>query len=146
VANDPKRILWLDNDTPYIRPYAKALESAGHHVDVVASLSQAEKLLEKEYDLIIIDVMVPTQNDDEVELYPFLETDFGHKTGLVFYKRTREKLGDKLPKVAVMTVRLDQDIKDEFVKSGLNNDNFLTKYSVREVPDFLKKIESILTS
>src|SRR6185369_4445313 len=115
MANKPKRILWLDNDTPYIRPYAKALENAGHHVDVVASLSQAESLLERGYDLIIIDVMVPTQNDDEVKLYPFVETDFGHKTGLVFYKRIKDKLGQKLPKVAIMTVRVDQDIKDEFV-------------------------------
>jgi CheY-like chemotaxis protein len=142
-----KTILWIDNDIPYLRPYVRALKNRGDEVEVVASLGEAEKLLNlKGFDLIIIDVMVPTQTEDEVKNYPIDKSDFGHKTGLIFYNRIRERLANKLPAVAVMTVRLDQDIKDEFVLNGLKAENFLTKYSVRDVSRFLKKIDSILTS
>lgn len=140
-----KKILWIDNDIPYLRPYVKALKNRGDEVDVSASLGEAESLLERKiFDLIIVDVMVPTQTEEEVKNYPYDKSDYGHKTGLIFYNRIREKLGKKLPAVAVMTVRLDQDIKDEFVQNGLKPESFLTKYSVRDVSRFLKKIDSIL--
>jgi CheY-like chemotaxis protein len=143
----PKHILWLDNDLPYIRPYVNALRAKDFEVSEVASLSHAERLLEQAqdpFDLIIIDVMVPTQDDDELKDYPVLETDFGHKSGLVFYNRMKHKLGAKLPPVAVTTVRLDQGIRDEFVKSGLKAEHVLTKYNLRDAGDFLNKIRSIL--
>lgn len=141
----PKHILWLDNDLPYIRPYVKALRMKDYEVADVAVVSKAEHLLEQfPFDLIILDVMVPTQTVDESRNYSFTETDKGHKTGLVFYKRIRDKMGDKLPTVLVMTVRLDQEIKKEFIKSGLKEENFNTKYSLRDVSKFLKKIQSII--
>ena len=140
-----KNILWIDNDIPFIRPYVNDLRKRGDTVDAVASLSEAEDLLGKHaYDLVIVDVMVPTQNEREISNYPSGESDFGHQTGLMFYSRVRQMLGNKLPKVAVMTVRLDQDIKDLFIQRGLKRENFLTKYSVREIPRFLEKIDSII--
>jgi len=142
-----KRILWLDNDLPYIRPNVNALKAKGYDVSQVASLSQAEALLEQSepsFDLVIIDVMVPTQDGNELKNYPDLETDYGHKSGLVFYNRMRQKLGLQLPPVLVTTVRLDQDIRDEFVQSGLKPEDFLTKYNVRDPGDFLKKVRCIL--
>jgi DNA-binding NtrC family response regulator len=142
-----KRVLWLDNDIPYLRPYVKALKDRDYEVHLIASLTKAEELLDEyQFDLVIIDVMVPTQNEAEAVNYPYQETDSGHKSGLVFYKRIKRKLVDKLPAVAVMTVRLDQNIRNEFTRSGLKNENFVTKYSVREVSSFVKKIESILGS
>jgi CheY-like chemotaxis protein len=141
-----KSILWIDNDLPYIRPYRQALEKKGYFVEAVSSLGDAERLAEeKSFDLIIIDVMVPTQNEEEAANYPYVSSDYGHKTGLLFYRRMKEKLGKHLPVIVALTVRLDQDIRDEFVQSGLNKENFFTKYSVREVPQFLNKIESILS-
>lgn len=140
-----KRILWMDNDTPYLRPYVKALQKRGYEAKVVASLSEAEALLNSEsFDLVIIDVMVPTQTDAEASEYPYVSTDYGHKTGLTFYNRIKKLLGDKLPTIAVMTVRLDQDIRDEFAQSGLSSDHFVTKYNVREASSFIQKIESIM--
>jgi CheY-like chemotaxis protein len=140
-----KRVLWLDNDIPYIRPYVNALKAKNYEVDYVASLSRAEGLLlDKSFDLIIIDVMVPTQNDSELRDYPDAETDYGHKTGLVFFNRIKRKLGKGLPPVLIMTVRLDQEIRDEFVNSGLKAESFLTKYDVRDVGDFMKKVNRIL--
>lgn len=143
----PTHILWLDNDLPYIRPYVKALRDKGYEVNDVATLTEAEELLkEHKFDLAILDVMVPTQSEEEIENYPNNKTDFGHKTGVVFYKRMRNILKDKMPLVAVMTVRLDQDIRDEFVESGLNPKNFSTKYNVRDVSDFLQMIKSVLAN
>ena len=140
----PIRILWIDNDIPFLRPYVNALLKRGDQVNVLASLAEAENLLmENTFDLVIIDVMVPTQTEEEKRNYPSDRSDYGHKTGLIFYNRIRHNLGEKLPAVAVMTVRLDQDIKDEFVQNGLKPENFLTKYSVRDITRFLKKIDSI---
>lgn len=140
-----KHILWLDNDLPFIRPYVNALKSKDYDVTQVASLSQAEALVgHQTFDLVIIDVMVPTQDDAELADYPDLETDYGHKTGLLFYNRIKQTLGSNLPPVAVTSVRLDQEIINEFVESGLKAENFLTKYSVRDTSDFLKKVRCIM--
>ena len=77
----PKRILWMDNDTPYIRPYANALTKKGYEVNVVASLTEAETALGQEsFDLVIIDV-VPTQTEAEARRVIQMSTDYGHKTG-----------------------------------------------------------------
>lgn len=140
----PKRILWLDNDTPFIRPYVKYLRSKDFEVDDVADLTKAESLLkEKPFDLVIVDVMVPTQNAEEQKNYPETETDYGHMTGLAFFKRMRN-LTDKLPPVLVMTVRQDQEIRDALIKEGLKAENFVSKYDLREVNDLLRKIRSTL--
>jgi len=142
-----KQILWLDNDLPYIRPYVNTLKAKGYDVHIVSSLTQAENILEQAktpFDLIIIDVMVPTADEAELENYPVEATDYGHKSGLVFYNRIKKKYGSRLPPVAVTTVRLDQGIRDEFVNSGLNEEHFLTKYDVRDAGDFLKRIRPML--
>ena len=58
--------------------------------------------------------------------------------------RMKKKMGSKLPPVVVTTVRLDQGIRDEFVLSGLKPEHFLTKYSVRDAGDFVKRLQEIL--
>jgi CheY-like chemotaxis protein len=140
-----KRILWLDNDLAYIRPYVNALKAKDYEVHSIPSLSEAESLLGKyKFDLIIVDVMMPTQDKVEVKNYPDVEIDFGNKTGLLFYKRIRGMLGTKLPPVIAMTVRMDQDIKDEFIQVGLRADLFWQKYNVNDITEFLKKIRQVL--
>lgn len=142
-----KRILWLDNDLPYIRPYVNTLRASGYEVNEVVSLSEAETILEQSqipFALIIIDVMVPTQDESELENYPVEATDFGHKSGLVFYNRIKSRYGQTMPPVAVTTVRLDQDIRNEFIESGLEEKNFLTKYDVRDPADFIRRVRTII--
>lgn len=141
----PRRILWLDNDSANTRPYVSALSKRGDDVQVVTTISQAEDLLvNQNYDLLILDVMIPTRDAKEEKLYPFNETDEGHKTGLVFYKRMRDLLGDRLPPVLVTTVRLDKEILDEFVEGGLHRERFSTKFAIRDVTRFLTKVDSVL--
>jgi CheY-like chemotaxis protein len=142
-----KDILWLDNDIPYIRPYVNKLRANGYQVHQVGSLSDAEELLDQSktpFGLIIVDVMVPTRDEAELANYPVKATDYGHKSGLVFYNRMKKKYGSKLPPVAVTTVRIDQDIRDEFIESGLEQEHFLTKFDVRDPADFLKRITAII--
>src|SRR4029079_2191271 len=115
--------------------FRASLEDSGFEVTTVETLSKATNLLTGgRYDLVILDVMIPTTAQDEAEGYSAEVSDFGFKTGLAFYKKNRDlmlRLG--LP-VMVMTVRIDQHIVDEFVAAGLPRECMFTKYSVRD-PD-----------
>lgn len=140
-----KSVLWLDNDPAYLTPYVAALIERGYDTQVVTKVLEAEKLVqENRYDLLILDVMIPTKDTSEEVAYPPEATDYGLRTGLIFYRRMRERLrAAKIP-VLVMTVRLDSSILEEFKKSGLSQDFFYTKMTLREVPVFIKKIEDIM--
>jgi CheY-like chemotaxis protein len=140
-----KQVLWLDNDVAYITPYKNALEDLGFTVTVVRSVGEAEfRLKNGPYELMILDVMVPTRDQEEEKGYPPTETDYGHKTGLVFYLHKREELKDSSTRVFVFTVRLDESVKDEFLAAGLPLSNFATKFALRDVNNFLKKMQAIL--
>ncbi|MGA9773440.1 MAG: hypothetical protein WBV94_30695 [Blastocatellia bacterium] len=142
-----KRVLWLDNDTNFLTPYAEELTDNDFEIQISKSVAEAESLLnESDYDLLILDVMIPTLNDDEEKIYPVKETEYGHKTGLCFYKRMKKVLDEKKTVVIVRTVRLDQQIKDEFRQAGLPKENFVTKFALRRTEDFLEKVNSILGS
>lgn len=142
-----KHVLWLDNDYQYLLPYKNTLAGKDYEVELVTTVREAEELLsldKHKYDLIILDVMIPAQDKEEEIQYPSSETDRGHQTGLVFFRRMKDKFGDALPPVLVMTVRLDQDIQDEFLKAGLSQEHFSTKFQLRDAGRFLNKVESIL--
>lgn len=140
-----QRILWLDNDPAYLGTYEEALLENGFEVKLVTNVTSAERLLETEtYDLLILDVMIPTKTEAEENFYPPEATDFGLKTGLLFYCRMKPKLDQNMTPVLVMTVRLDSAILDAFVKAGLKQDNFCTKMSLRERPIFIGKVKEIL--
>lgn len=141
-----KRILWLDNDPAYLETYEEALKESGFEVEIVTTVTAAERLIEsKEYDLLLLDVMIPTKNEAEENLYPPETTDSGLKTGLLFYRRMKAKLDQLKTPVLVMTVRLDSGILDEFVKAGLKPDNFCTKVALRERPVFIDKVKEVLS-
>jgi CheY-like chemotaxis protein len=140
-----KRILWLDNDPAYLEPFVEALEDENYSVTVVESLTEAEKSLQQgRFDLMIIDVMIPTLNSMEEMRYRPEETDSGYKTGLIFYKHNREALQKTATHIMVMTVRLDKVIMDEFIEAGLPSSAFATKYEMSEPTNFLDKVRSTL--
>ncbi len=95
--------------------------------------------------MIIIDVMIPTVSDVEEERYRPEETEYGHKTGLVFYKRMKQMFAERDIEVIVLTVRLDRSIASQFQEAGLPASRFLTKMELRETPLFVLKIKTILS-
>jgi CheY-like chemotaxis protein len=141
------QILWLDNDLAYLEPYVEALTDEGYQVTVVGTVGEAEFRLEKgHYDLLILDVMIPTKNDNEEINYSPELTKQGQKTGLVFYQRVKDVLEQAKTKVLVMTVRLDKEVLNEFRDSDLPRDRFATKFALREVEVFLKKVRDTLNN
>ena len=140
-----KKVLWLDNDSAYLEDYVKTLEGAGYVVKVVTNVTAAENELQKgRYDLLLLDVMIPTKSESEEELYPPEATDSGLKTGLVFYQRMKSVLEAGHTAVLVMTVRLDSGILEGFVEAGLDRGQFSTKMALRETQTFMAKIEKII--
>lgn len=138
----PKRILWLDNDSFYIKAYVSALKDRGDVVDVATTVTVADRLLNgNRYDLIIVDAMIPTLNEDEERLFPPEETDRGLKMGVSFYKHVLQKSDTP---VLAMTVRLDETIRNEFENAGLPENAFTTKLAVRTVSSFLEKVDSLV--
>src|SRR6185436_17855627 len=103
-----KKILWLDNDEAEIATWLNGLKREGHEVTNVTKLIQTWDLLATEaFDLLILDVMVPTQTEEEEVLFPPVETDLGHMSGLCFYKKLlADPTRNHLP-VLVFTVRRD---------------------------------------
>ena len=139
------QILWLDNDKALVKPYLNILRVEGYSAENVTTITEAEECLNKNhYDLFILDVMIPTLNSEEEKKFPPEKTQQGHRLGLCFYRYFKKKLDKEKTQVLVLTVRVDKIIHDEFIISGLPPDQFCTKYSLRHVEDFLKKVKSII--
>jgi CheY-like chemotaxis protein len=138
-------ILWIDNDTHYLAPFRAALHDSGFEVTTAETVSEATNLLTKgNYNLVLLDVMMPTTARDEAEGYGVELSDFGYKTGLAFYVKNRDLLLHLGVPVMVTTVRLDQRIIEEFVAAGLPRECFVTKYSVADPDILLEKINFML--
>src|SRR6185369_15035515 len=141
-----KQVLWLDNDVAYVTPYKEALEEADYCVTLVRTVGEAgRRMHENPYDLVILDVMVPTKSEEEEKVYPPSDTDSGTKTGLVFYRRFRQEFNARQTRVFVFTVILDEGVKKEFLAAGLPLTNFATKLALREEADFLERIRTIMS-
>ncbi|MFL6274463.1 MAG: hypothetical protein ACJ74G_04565 [Blastocatellia bacterium] len=141
----PGHILWLDNDPAYLEPYVETLREEKYEVKVVMTVSEAETELQSQpFDLLILDVMIPTKGAAEEARYGPKDTDKGAKTGLLFYLRNKDRLQEVATRVLVMTVRLDEDIVKQFVRSGLSRDCFVTKFEVRDDAVFLNRVEALL--
>lgn len=142
-----KRILWIDNDPQYIKPFVLAMEDEGYAVSIAKTVSQGERLITNQrFDLVILDVMIPTMSEKEEETYPPDETEDSHKTGLLFYKRHVGVLTKNNTPILVMTVRIDKSITKDFLDAGLPPSNFVTKMELRETPVFLEKIRATLNT
>jgi CheY-like chemotaxis protein len=140
-----KKILWLDDDEARIAPWLKGLKRERHDVTNVTMLSQAWSLLEKEtFDLLLLDVMIPTQTAEEESLFPPKETDFGYISGLCFYRKLLpDPVRNHMP-VLVLTIRWDAVTRKAFKDEGLPEDCFGGKFELRRVQDFLRKVEKVI--
>jgi DNA-binding response OmpR family regulator len=142
------RILWLDNDIKQTEPYVYELQRQGHDVSVVKKITDCENLLNAPanssgYDLLILDVMIPTKTEAEEQQYDPDSTDRGNITGLAFWSKWQERLAASNTKVLVLTVRLDKAIKERFVQAGLPREAFSTKVQLREPEEFIKRIKQL---
>lgn len=139
-----KRILWLDDDPPHVESHIEALRRAGHEVELAKTVTEAKGRLEHQrYDLLILDVMIPTDESEEGE-FPPSETEWGRDTGLAFYRRLKDRLGQQGTKVLVTTIRRDQEILQAFKKEGLPEDCFAPKLSYRTPRSFAAKVNEVL--
>jgi len=142
-----KKILWLDNDRAQVNPYLETLNEEGYLAEVVTTVTEAESLLNSSrYDLFILDVMIPTKASDEEKRFPPDRTEHGRKLGLYFFLEYKEKFEGDNTQILVLTQRIDLDIRDEFIKAGLPSEQFCTKFALRDVEVFLKKINGLIQS
>ena len=142
-----KRVLWLDNDPKYINVYASYLKDqpTPYEVTVVPTLTEAEKkLAEGTYDLLILDVMIPTKNAQEETTYPPEQTEHGLNTGLAFFVRHKEELEQAGTKVLVSTARIDLAIQEGFTRAGLPQAHMMTKPGLEGVQDFFEIVQDVL--
>ncbi len=138
------RILWLDNDPGYIQGFVTMMRRSGLEVTVMSSVSAADQALRTDsYDLFLLDVMIPVTDGEELGDYSAVATDEGYKTGLAFYRKHRAALEGRTT-VLVLTVRVDRELKEEFIKAGLPPALFITKMEVRDASEFLKRIKRLL--
>ena len=139
-----RRILWLDNDRVFIRPHLRRLLALGYRVMQVMTASDAVKELEEsEFDLLIIDVMLPVREEDE-SLVPPGETDSGRQTGLVFYRNWYQNYRGRKPPILIFTIREDDQIFSDFVDAGLAENKFMTKAAGADGSDFAEKVRRII--
>jgi len=145
MQNDTyKKILWLEDNFYSIMSYVEVL-SLEYGVDGRRTITDARLAIEKNrYDLFIMDIMVPTKNEEEERSFPPEITEKGRKTGLIFYRREKERLDRQGTKVLALTVSSDENLRREFLEAGLPEGSFATKYALREIPVFLAKIRDIL--
>lgn len=142
-----KNILWLDNDPAFIAPYVTLLANEGYDVTVVTSLSEAENVLTtNRYDLLILDMMVPTKTDEEERVYDPGLTDAGLKSGVLFYQRMKARLDATGTAVFVLTIGLNSRAVEDFVEAGLPRAHFGSKMNLREASVLLAAIKPILLS
>ena len=140
-----KDILFIDNDPAASQPYVAELKDSGYQVTVISTLSEAELAVNyRKYDLLVLDAMMPTMSDEEDKIYHPNNNDYQRKEGVIFYRRTKEHLLKSGTPVLVLTVRLDNEIREAFLKEGLPRQNYSTKLALREPAVFINKVKKIL--
>jgi CheY-like chemotaxis protein len=140
-----KEIIWLDNDAAFVEPYVQQLNDEGYKVSVVETVTEAEEALGgHRYDLLILDAMIPTKNEEEEKRFPPDETNRGLNMGLAFYRRWRGPLRDSETRVLALTVRIDEAIQREFMNLGLPPEGFTRKTRVKRVQDVSQKVRALI--
>lgn len=142
-----KRVLWFDNDLDYLAQYVTELQEAGHTVMTVGSLADADReLTTSAYDLLILDVMIPTKSAEEEVAYPPEATARGTSTGLLYYRKWRDRLKAAGTRVLILTVRLDVNIRAAFIQAGVPASAVAKKLDLRNVDDFMQRVTQILSA
>lgn len=96
-----KRVLFIDDDIGRISSHVEMLEMEGNRVETMSSAKEALATFSAhadEYDVIILDVMLP--RDDFTQE----ETNFGRETGLVLLEKLRG-LDASIPIIVLTVVR-----------------------------------------
>ncbi len=133
-----KSILVLDdnpqNNSSFVQPLMEF-----YQVDVAMAITSAERLIHRKkiqhkmYDLIIIDIMMPTQN---------LEIDNELLTGFEFYER-RIKKEHPNQKVLFWSILTKKSYDDFFIDESNINIDFIQK-NFEDDNHLLKKVQGIL--
>jgi len=140
-----KKILWLDNDPPFINDSVNALREQGYEVTVTTTVMEAEALIrDRPYDLLILDVMIPTKSAEEEAVYEPDKTSRGYKTGLVFYRRMKDRLAEAQMQTLVLGIKMDKALFDEFVGEGVKPERIATKFALRDIQILTNKIKAII--
>jgi CheY-like chemotaxis protein len=138
-----KRILWLDNDEGSVASYAALLRTQGYDVTLRTGLVAAEDELNAgHYDLLILDVMIPTESPEEEIKYPPKATNLGYEAGVTFFARNRARLQQERTVVFVFTVR--SYLEEALRKVGILSENYERKDDVRTADAFLDRIASLI--
>lgn len=123
-----KKILFIDDEPEFIRPFADALEDEGYEVIRELNVDQAIKRLRKDdFDLIILDLLMPSKLEDvtEDEVTPDLR-----QTGVRLHREIRNTLEPNIPIIILSVVR-DPEIHNQIqeLEKRYNNKKlkFLTK-------------------
>jgi CheY-like chemotaxis protein len=107
-----KRILFIDDEPEFVSPQVEALEEAEYEVTLETDPDAAVALLqEQEFDLIILDLIMPPRREDREESGDH-ELDFA-ETGVKLHQEIRDKLGLTAIPIIFLTVVRDQDIRRE---------------------------------
>lgn len=84
-----KSILWFEDQQQYFNVHIQELKSIYKEVLVTASRNIIESPRDKDFDLILLDIMIHTvENDEKTKNLKFSNTKW-HTTGLEFMKRIR---------------------------------------------------------
>jgi two-component system, OmpR family, copper resistance phosphate regulon response regulator CusR len=124
--NSPKRILIIEDEYFISELYVRALTRSGYAVDLAVDGSDgAHKALSDKYDIILLDIMVPTL------------------TGTEILKRLHDDLGNKVIKAKIIvTTNLEQS---EETKESIEQqaDGYIIKAEITpsQLVDFLSKLE-----
>jgi CheY-like chemotaxis protein len=142
-------ILWLDNDEAQTTAYVNALTRTGNTVKVVTRISECERLLNESqtsqrYDLLILDVMIPTRNEEEEKKYDPSTTERGMATGLAIFREWSARLETMGTKVLALTARLDRTLREKFAATGLPREAFATKFDLRDSREFLARVSKVI--
>ena len=131
-----KKILIIDDNPLNVSIFTKKVKNDNNYfVEICMSLSDAERsILINRYDLIVIDIMMPTQNlrnRDELE------------TGLVFYKEKIVPIVDAKKTKILFWSNLNIETYNDFFGNALpENTDFIHK-DLNNENHLLEKINSI---
>jgi CheY-like chemotaxis protein len=139
-------VLWVDNDPILVQPFADTLCEFGWTVTFAKTATEAILLLQKvDFSIVLLDVMIPLSEEDDVSGFSPEETLNGAITGLALYRRVRNHLEKRRVPVIVLTIRADQALRDEFAAAGLPPEHLVSKFLVSDPDELIALLRSITT-
>ena len=133
-------LLWVEED--YLEPFEMALRT---HYDVARAftLAQAEKAIDhRRFDVVVLDVMIPIEEEDLAYGYTVVNTTNGDHSGLEFYRRHAKHFRAAGTVVLVHTICGDDSgIRKQFLDLGLPAHLFVSKVSFCSVNELTGLID-----